>query len=528
MLIELAVHGLGVIDDLSLVFGRGMTALTGETGAGKTLVVTAIDLLVGGRADATVVGEGHDEAVVEGRFELGGDEVVLRRVVPADGRSRAYIDGRLATVGELAEHGARLVDLHGQHSHQSLLSTAAQRDALDRFAGVDLAPRDALRHERSELIDRLAELGGDERERAREIDLLRYQVDELGEADPQPGEDEALEAEEALLADARAHLEAGAAALELLTGDTGIETQLGEARHLLGDRGPLAAFDARLRALGAEVADVAHELRAVFESVSDDPERLATVRARRQLLHELRRKYGATLAEVLEYGRTAAARIDELEQREARAAEIEARLAALAGELEAVETAIGDRRRRAAPGLGAAATAHLSALALPDAQLLVDVGADRAGDAVELLFTANQGGTPRPLRKIASGGELARVMLALRLVLTAGPDTLVFDEVDAGIGGAAALAVGRSLAELGHTHQVLVVTHLPQVAAYADAQAAVTKSVARGQTRTDAAVLDDEARVIELSRMLSGSPGSDRAHEHAAELMATAAAERGR
>jgi DNA repair protein RecN (Recombination protein N) len=525
VLVELAVRGLGVIDELSLVLDRGMTALTGETGAGKTLVVTAIDLLVGGRADAGAVAAGHAEAVVEGRFVHEGEERVLRRVVPADGRSRAYIDGRLATVGELAELGAVLVDLHGQHAHQSLLAAGAQREALDRFAGVDLGPRAALRSERHELEARLAELGGDERERAREIDLLRYQLRELEAAAIEEGEDERLEAEEAVLADASAHLEAGAVALEALTGDEGVETHLGTARQQLSDRAPWATIEERLRGVSAEVADLASELRSTLEAITDDPEQLAAVRARRQLLHDLRRKYGATETEVIAYAAEAAERLDELEQREANAARVEARLAELDAELARVERKLGEQRREAAPRLAQAATAHLASLALPDGELQVAVG-DGAGDAVELLFTANPGSEPRPLRKIASGGELARVMLALRLVLTAGPETLVFDEVDAGIGGAAALAVGRALSELAPDHQVLVVTHLPQVAAYADAQAAVSKSVERDRTRTEAAVLDDERRVIELSRMLSGTPESDRAQEHAAELMAAAAADR--
>jgi DNA repair protein RecN (Recombination protein N) len=529
MLLELAVTDLGVIDELALVLGPGMTAVTGETGAGKTLVVTAIDLLVGGRADALLVAPGRAEAVVEGRFvdPATDEEIVVRRVVPADGRSRAYIDGRLATAGELAEVGARFVDLHGQHAHQSLLASAAQRDALDAAGGIDLGTRRQLREERDELVRQRDALGGDEQARAREVDLLRYQVEELARAALVEDEDTVLEAEEAALADASAHIEAALRAAGALDADEGAEALVGEARAALGERAPFAGIVDRLRTVAAELADLSHELRQLGESITDDPERLAAVQARRQTIHELSRKYGPTVDDVLAYAAESEQRLADLEQRDERAQALDASLAEVEGALADEAARIGDQRRDAAPLLARRAVAHLRDLALPQGRLDVEVGPD-AGDAVEFLFAADPGGPLRPLRRVASGGELARVMLALRLVLTAGPDTLVFDEVDAGIGGTAALAVGRSLAALGTDHQVLVVTHLPQVAAYADAQVAVSKQARRGRTRTEARLVDGEERVVELSRMLSGSPGSDSAQEHAAELIASAAAERGR
>jgi DNA repair protein RecN (Recombination protein N) len=527
MLVELAVQDLGVIERLSLVLGPGMTAVTGETGAGKTLVVTAIDLLVGGRADAAMVATGRAEAVVEGRFDDAGTEIVVRRVVPADGRSRAYIDGRLATVGELAELGAHLVDLHGQHAHQSLLRTSVQRDALDRFGGIDLAPRAALRAERAEIDASLDALGGDERARARELDLLRFQVAELDEAALDPGEDAALDAEETLLGDAAAHRQAAARAAELLGGDDGVGTQLGLARAALAGRAPFETAEARLQGLAAEVADVARDLYGAAEQIVDDPERLEAIRVRRQLIHDLQRKYGATVEDVLAFRDSAAERLAELESHDARAAALDERRRALTDELRRADEVIGAARREAGPRMAADAQAFLAGLALPDGVLSVALDPERV-DEVELLFSANPGNPARPLRKVASGGELARVMLALRLVLTAGPDTLVFDEVDAGIGGSAALAVGRSLAALGADHQVLVVTHLPQVAAYADAQVAVTKTRGKGTSTTTAAVLDPQERIHELSRMLAGTADSDAANDAAAELVATAASERGR
>jgi DNA repair protein RecN (Recombination protein N) len=520
MLIELRVADLGVIEELSLVLGPGMTAVTGETGAGKTLVVTAIELLVGGRGEASMVRPGAKEAVVEGRFVAADDEeVVLRRVIPAKGRSRAYVDGHLATLAELGDRGATLVDLHGQHDHQSLLSPSVQRRALDRFAGIDLEPLRAARKELAAVEGRLAALGGDERERAREIDLLRFQVDELDAARlDDPDEDAALAAEEDLLADAVAHRAAAVAAVEALSGEGGAVDALGLAIAALDGRGPFTEAAGRLRALAAEAADVAVELRSAGEGIEDDPERQATLRQRRQLLHDLRRKYGDTLAEVMVWRDEAARRLVALEGHDALAAELDAEAAQARAALTAAEQEVADARATAAPALASAVEAQLPALALPKARLEVDV-AGVAGRDVSFRFAANPGMPLQPLAKVASGGELARAMLALRLVLTEGPPVLVFDEVDAGIGGEAALAVGRSLSSIGADHQVLVVTHLAQVAAWADAQVVVDKKVRRGTTVTSVAEVSEEARVVELARMLSGTPGSATARDHARELL---------
>jgi DNA repair protein RecN (Recombination protein N) len=543
VLVELAVRDLGVIAELRLLLGEGMTVVTGETGAGKTMVVDAIELLVGGRADPMLVRTGAEEAWVEGRFVrppgADGDlpeEVVLARAIPRSGRSRAYVDGRLATVSELAAIGARLVDLHGQHAHQSLLHPAAQREALDRFAGVDLARLRAARVAVRDLLDELERLGGDERTRAREIDLLRYQVDEIEAAAIEgPDEDERLEAEEDQRADAAAPREAAAAAVTALSGDGGALDEavsasdaLGVALAAVAGRRPFAAAEERLRAVAAEVADIAAEIRGAGEAIEDDPERLEAVRERRQLLRELRRKYGETLADVIAEGERLRARLAELEGYEKRAAELDAELARARAEEAAAAAEVAAARRAAAPELAARIQENLAELAMPKARVEVEVRGDDPGDDVEILLAANPGAPPLPLAKVASGGELARTMLALRLVLTEAPPTLVFDEVDAGIGGQAAVAVGRALARLGRQHQVLVVTHLPQVAAYADAQVRVAKHTDDATTVSEVAVLDHEERVVELSRMLSGQPDSDAARRHAAELLATAAGERGR
>jgi DNA repair protein RecN (Recombination protein N) len=531
---ELRVRDLGVIADLTVVLGPGMTALTGETGAGKTLVVEAIELLLGGRADPVLVRPGADEATVEGRFvDDDGGEVVLARTVPASGRSRGYVDGRMAPVSVLGETGERFVDLHGQHAHQSLLHAAAQREALDAYAGVDLGPLRTARAAVQAITSQLAELGGDGRARAREIDLLRFQLQEIDAAHlHDPDEDATLERDEDRLADASASREAAALAHQALVEDGGAADAIGQAITILSHREPLTGLAARLRSLAAETADAAAELRDASEQLADDPERLAELRARRQLLRELRRKYGDTLADVIAFAAETRARLDELESYETRAASLERELVGARQQVREIEDDVAAERRVAAPKLAGAVQAELRQLALPRARFEVAVGDEAPGDDVTFMFGANPGEAVLPLTKVASGGELARVMLALRLVLSSvghadtSPPTLVFDEVDAGIGGEAAVAVGRALASLGTRQQVLVVTHLAQVAAFAGAQVAVAKETRKGRTIATATVLDEAARVIELSRMLSGQPDSERARQHAEELLAMAASPR--
>jgi DNA repair protein RecN (Recombination protein N) len=530
VLSELRVRDLGVIDDMHLMIGPGMTAITGETGAGKTLVVEAIDLLVGGRADPLRVRAGADEAWVEGRFTSAEDETVLARAVPAAGRSRAYVDGRMAAVAQLAEVGGALVDLHGQHAHQSLLSAPVQRGGLDRFGRIDLSPRAAARQAVREIDDALAALGGDAQSRAREIDLLRYQVDELIAAGlSDPDEDTGLAAEEERLADAAAHRDAAAAAWAALAGDRGATDAIASALAALRERQPFTTQAARLDVVAAELADIGADLRAMGEELLDDPERLAFVQQRRHVLAGLRRKYGDTLADVIGFAASAAARLDDLTSYDQRAAALEATRATALDALRAAEAAIGKARRAKAAALANAVQAQLPDLALGGATFAVDVGDDASGEDVSFLLSANAGEPLRALAKVASGGELARCMLALRLVLRdATIPTLIFDEVDAGIGGQAAVAVGRALAALAEDHQVLVVTHLPQVAAFADQHVAIAKSAEGGRTVATAADLDDAARVTELSRMLSGQPESTTGRDHASELLTTARRERAR
>ena len=538
MLVELHVRDLGVIEEVTLALGPGMTALTGETGTGKTLIVEALELLLGGRADALLVRPGAEEALVEGRFlvsaehgsERNGDgdtdERIFARAVPAAGRSRAWLDGRMAQVSALAEAGRQLVDLHGQHAHQSLLDGAAQRRALDVFGDVDTRRLDELLASRRRLRSELDALGGDERVRARQVDLLRHQLAEIDAAGLRdPDEEAALAAEEDRLADATSAREAAAASLAAVGGaedGSGATDRLGEAATRLSGRPALAQLAARVEALQAEAADVASELRGVLEGWEDDPERLAEVRARRQLLRDLARKYGEGVAGVLAYAEQARGELAVLESAEETAARHSAELEALAADIEAERAAVGKARRNAAGRLAKATQDRLQQLAMARARVEVQVGDTDPGDDVVFQLGANPGEPVLPLSKVASGGELARAMLALRLVLSEAPPTMVFDEVDAGVGGEAAVAVGRALAELAQGRQVLVVTHLAQVAAFADHHLVVRKDELRGRTVASVVAVEGEDRVVELARMLSGRPGSATAHRHAEELLAAA------
>ena len=581
MLEELRVRNLGVIEDQTVVLGAGMTALTGETGAGKTLLIDAIELLTGGPADPTLVRAGAAEAIIEGRFVTSaavlaeatgtgdaGDgagegaaddragegeagegeadevEVILSRVVPARGRSRCYVDGRMVAAAQLGALGRALVDIHGQHAHQSLLAPATQRHALDRAGSVDTTEVERARREVRELRAAQAGLGGDARERARRLDLLTYQLKEIDDAGlDDPDEDRALQDEEELLADAAGLVEAAGAAWQALAGDDGVVERLGAVVSATAGRKPLDGLHRRLAGLQEELTDVAGEARDLSESVEDDPGRLAAIGERRRVLTELRRKYGGTLAEVIAYREEIRAQVDELESYDARAAAIEADLERAEKELDAALTRLWEARRAAAPAMSAAIEAELRELAMRRARFSVDVGADPAREEVTWLLGANPGQPMLPLAKVASGGELARAMLAARLVVgraqragtaagataaTTGPVTLVFDEVDAGIGGEAATAVGRALGALGRDSQVLVVTHLAQVAAFADHHLAVAKEVVDDTaTVARARPVSGGERVVELARMLSGRPDSDSARQHAEELLASARAASG-
>ncbi len=554
MLSELHVRDLGVIEEATLVLGPGLTALTGETGAGKTMVVSAIALLLGGRADSVLVRPGATEARVDGRFVDSDGEVVLSRVVPTEGRSRAYIDGVPVTVAQLAERGRAHVELYGQHDHQALLTPEGQRRAVDHFGGVDATAVRSARDAVAAIDAALAALGGDERAQAREADLLRYQLQEIESAALSDVNEVArLLVEEGVLADAVAHREAADAAAELLGGDGGARDVVSSALAALGTRPPFEEIVSRLRGVAAEFDDIVDEVRLSADKLEPDPQRLDAIRQRRLQLRELMRKYGDSIDAVVGFAEAAQIRLDELESVQARTQQLtDARTEAMASWHSAARKR-RDERIRAASELAPAIEARMGALALGRARVSIVVSTQNAADAengsaagersaarahrpddgsdLQFLLAANAGAPMAPLARVASGGEMARVMLAARLALTAGakvasdgPMTLVFDEVDAGVGGAAALAVGGALSEVATGRQVLVVTHVGQVAAHADQQITVVKRESQDRTTTVLVPVSDDARVAELARMLSGQPDLASARLHAAELLDSARA----
>lgn len=564
MLEEVRIQGVGVIDDATLELSPGLTVVTGETGAGKTMVVTGLGLLFGGRADPQRVRPGADRAVVEGRMtvpedsraaervteaggELDGDVLILNRTVSAEGRSRATMGGRSAPVSRLAYLADDLVAVHGQSDQHRLLRSERQRSALDRYAGERLASTlqaySVAYRRHSELAAELDELAQHAREREQEADVLRFGVEEIGEAQLSPGEDAELLAEENRLAHADALRTAASTAHEALTGDPTAEVQADVVGLLSTVRGALTAVrehDSELAAVADRLDEVSHvisdaatELASYAESVEADPARLATVQERRALLNQLSRKYGETTDDVLAWAENAAKRLSELEGDDERIdalreeeAELRGRMTELADELTRVRTEVAEE-------FGEAVTEELTALAMPHARVVVRVTTSEefgphGRDGIEILLAAHPSAPPLALHKGASGGELSRVMLAIEVVF-AGADpvpTFVFDEVDAGVGGKAAVEIGRRLAKLAHRAQVIVVTHLPQVAAFGDEHLVVEKSDEGTVTASGVNRLDRAGRARELSRMLAGLEDSELGRAHAEELLTIADADR--
>ncbi len=576
---ELRIRGLGVIDDAVLPLAPGLTVVTGETGAGKTMVVTGLLLLFGERADSARVRSGADSASVDGRLLVGTDSpvaarvadaggevdddgtLVLRRSVSASGRSRAYVGGAPAPVGVLGELAERLVAVHGQADQQRLTRPAEQRAALDRYAGIDLTDYAAAFAHWRDTAARLADRITRAREMQREADLLAHGIAEIDAAEPQPGEDVELALVATRLAHADALRLAARTAHDALLGDpddpaadaADVSSLLGQATRALvqqaGDDPELDALGHRLAELSAAAADVGAELAAYGERLDADPERLAQAEARRAVLTGLTRRYGDDIDAVLAWAEAARQRLVDLDVSDEALAALRAERDRAAKDAATLASAISMRRTQAAAKLGQAITDELTGLAMSSAEVTVEVhprpavagaprleldgtevGASADGvDEVELLLRPHRDAPALPLQRGASGGELSRVMLAVEVCLadTDPVPTMVFDEIDAGVGGRAAVEVGRRLARLAGDHQVLVVTHLPQVAAYADQHVVVDKpqdTAAGGVTRSDVRVVDGEQRVAELARMLAGRD-SGTAREHAAELLSAASDE---
>ncbi|UQT61796.1 DNA repair protein RecN [Streptomyces durmitorensis] len=569
------IRSLGVIDDAVVELSPGFTAVTGETGAGKTMVVTSLGLLLGGRADPALVRIGAKAAVVEGRItvpagasaavraeeagaELDDGALLISRTVSAEGRSRAHLGGRSVPVGLLSELADDLVAVHGQTDQQGLLKPARQRGALDRYAGdavtVPLAKYTAAYRRLRAVTTEVDEITTRARERAQEADLLRFGLDEVAGVEPRAGEDTELSAEAERLGHAEALASAATSAHAALAGNpedpegvdaTTLVAGAHRALEAVRSHDPvLAALAERIGEIGILLGDVAGELAGYADDLDADPLRLAAVEERRAALTQLTRKYGSDIDTVLAWAEEGAARLTELEGDDDRLEELTAERDALRAELAGLAQALTDARQEAASRFAAAVTEELASLAMPHARVTIDITATEvpeggdgvpvdgrlvaygpAGvDEVELLLAPHPGAPPRPIAKGASGGELSRVMLAVEVVF-AGTDpvpTYLFDEVDAGVGGKAAVEIGRRLARLAKSAQVVVVTHLPQVAAFADRQLLVEKTNDGSVTRSGVLVLEGEDRVRELSRMLAGQEDSETARAHAEELLATA------
>ncbi len=534
MLDELLVENLGLIEHAHLEPGAGLVAVTGETGAGKTLLLGALRLLRGDQARRDRIGPAGDEARVEGRFVLDDDEVVVTRRVGGS-RSRAYLDGSMVPAGVLEERFAGLVEIVAQHEHVALGRDAAIRRLVD--ANLDASGQSVLEGYRrawerlSRLLSERDALGGDRRALERERDLSAHQAKEIESASLQPAEDAEVAALLARLRHATEIAEALAAAHRALGDEGGAGDEIDDAARRVSraaEHDPqLAPLAQRVSALASEVAELIVDMRRAGDDVEHDPAALASAEERLAVIGALRRKYGDTVEEVVAFGRAAAVRAAELERLLERADAIAAEIEAARTAAEQAAEALREARARAADELARAALGHLRDLgfAAPVLRFAVEPAAlgPSGADRVRLLFASDESLDPGPVARVASGGELSRLVLAVRLAggVTDAP-VVAFDEIDAGVGGATALALGEKLADLAVGRQVLVVTHLPQVAAFADSHLVVDRS---GNTAVVRRVAGAD-RVAELSRMLGGLAESERGREHAEELVARASARR--
>lgn len=574
---EMHIQGLGVIDGATLELHPGLTVVTGETGAGKTMVVTGLHLLGGGRADSSRVRSGAARAVVEGRFTLAPDSpaaevaaeagaepdedgsLIAVRSVNAQGRSRAHLGGRSVPNAVLSELADQVLAVHGQNDQLRLLRPGEQRGALDRFAGRAVEePLAEYRRVRREWLDVVRELS-DRRERSRELereaDLLRHGLSEIEHADPRPGEDVELVERARRLSDIDRLREIASDALSAVSGateespdDTGAVTLVGQARRSLGgaEDPRLRELEGRLSEAAAVLSDVGAELSSYLDDLQADPAELERILSRQAELKQLTRKYAEDIDGVLAWAEQARGRLQGMDTSEEALAELAAHRDRLAEQLVTHARALTAARVEAARRLSEAVTEELAGLAMAQAEFEVVVRPQLAGaggqesivvdgqelhagsegvDEVEMRLRAHGGAPPLPLHKGASGGELSRVMLGLEVVLADADTvpTLVFDEVDAGVGGRAAVEIGRRLARLARSHQVVVVTHLPQVAAYADRHLVVDKAQeTTGFTHSDVRIVSDEQRVSELARMLAGLDSTETGRAHAEELLSVA------
>ena len=555
MLTELRIRQLAVIDEVTLALAPGFNVLTGETGAGKSIIVGALGLLIGERASSDLVRTGAEKATVEGIFDVAArpalrralDErgiecdgtLVLKREVAsaAGGRARAWINGTPVTAGTLADVGRALVNVHGQHEAQALLAPEAQRDILDAFGdalGERAAVEDAQRALR-EMEVALAALDTREAEARRRADWLAHVAGEIEAAAPRPDEEAALDDEARRLTHAEELQALATEVTEALEGESGALPRLAPVQRALGGLQRIDPATSRLQELfdaaWYALEEVAREAQAYADGIEHDPARLEAVERRRDLLFRLKQRHGGSIEAVLAAGREARAELELLDTAGLDRRALTSQRTAAAAALDAAAAALSAKRRVAAAALADAVTARLPDLGMPDGRFLVDLPAREAigpdgAEQVEFRVALNVGHEARPLARVASGGELARVMLALKVILARVDDvpTLIFDEVDAGIGGRTGLMVGDAMRDVAAHHQVFAITHLPQIAARGHHHIVVAKAAKGGVTTSDVSVVADEGRVTEVARMLGGDAESATSREHARELLAAAQA----
>jgi len=565
MLKELNIKNFAIIDQLRVEFAPGLNVFTGETGAGKSIVVDALNLALGERASADLIRTGCQEAVVEAAFELNGrgtaeitallsgqgievdpgEDLIVRRVLSSSGKNKVYINGSLANLNTLTALGASLADIHGQHEHQSLLSLERQMELLDSFGGLSEL-RDVLSdayHRLQDVRKDLALLESGERDRAQREDMLRFQKNEIEAAMLKPGEDRDLANEQKLLTNSEKIAGLSHAVVDgLYASENSVLAGLKKAMTNLRD---IAAIDNRLapvlelcEAGRAQIEEASREVSAYADRVEFDPDRLEQIGDRLDLLQKLKKKYGSTIDEIIEFGKNASAELERMERSTDEIERLRKEIQLIQSGLTAKAQELTKKRGAASRMLEKKIEAELSHLGMKKTTFAVTItqepGQDtldghklgpRGADRVEFLISPNPGEEPKPLVKIASGGELSRIMLALKTILVEGDSipTLVFDEVDAGIGGAVAEEVGKKLKSVATKHQVFCITHLPQIASMATSHYGVSKSVKKDRTNTEVRLLDKKERVEEIARMLGGKIITGATLKHAEEMI-----ERGR
>lgn len=550
MIRTLYVKDFAVIDELNLEFGQGLNLLTGETGSGKSIIVDAISIALGERADSDAVRSGCDKAIVEAVLDLEGSAeaerlledagflpedgcIIVSREVQKTGKSQCRINGRPSTVSLLKDITDHLVDTHGQHEHQFLLRADRHLDVLDLWCGQDVL---SLRSEVAEgyaelrrLKGELEQLKSDERDRIRMMDLYQFQAQEINNAKLAPNEEEELLADRSRLANAEKLHEAASTAFELLAGDNSTQDTLSQAvmsLQGLADLDPqLQPMVESLQSALYQVEDATRELRAYRDAVEFNPSRLETVEERLDLIRTLKRKYGETIEEIIRYGEELNDKLDALTHSEERTGELESEIERVNGQVVTKAEKLSNLRCQGASKFAKSIEQELDSLSMPSAAFRVaqertEIGASGI-DKVEFLISANPGEPPRPLAKIASGGEMSRIMLAIKSVMAAvdSMPTLIFDEIDVGVGGRTAEVIGLKLESLASRSQVLCITHLPQIARHPGEHFCIEKQLLDGRTVVRVRKLTDEERITELARMLGGAETSDIAIQHAKEML---------